>query len=92
MNCINKKHSITNTSDKYLLVGNCHEIIAAYDTADEANADINNKVPSIEDSPWGVVQILSPADSISGEYSQMIPKTASQKAEIVSLLAMPWSL
>jgi hypothetical protein len=91
MNYIHTKHSIKNTSDKYLLVGNCHHVIAAYDSANDANADIDVQVPSIEDSPWGVVQILAPGDSISGDYTKIRPKTRGENAETVALLAMPWS-
>ena len=87
-----KKHSITNTSDKYLLVGNCNHIIAAYESAVEANADIDLQVPSIEDSPWGSVQIIGPGDSVSGEYSQIIPRTAAQNARTLEIISMPWSL
>lgn len=81
---------MTNTSDKYLLVGNSHHVIAAYETAHDAWADIDVQVPSIEDSPWSVVQILAPGDSISGDYTQIAPKTKRENAETVALLAMPW--
>lgn len=87
-----KKHSITNTSDKWLLVGNCHHLIAAYETAAEANADIDLQVPSIEDSPWGSVQIIGPGDFQCGEYSQIIPRTATQNAKTLEIISMPWSL
>lgn len=83
--------SITNTSDKHLLVGNCQHIIAAYETHAEAVADLDNKIPSIEDSPWGSVQIVAPGQTVSGEYCQPVPMTSKQAADFDSEWAkMPW--
>jgi hypothetical protein len=72
-------HSITNTSDKFLLAGNARKIIAAYDTMSEAVKDLNIQIPSIEDSEWGEVRFMSPGETWTGEYACRMPLTASQK-------------
>lgn len=72
-------HSITNTSDKYILVGNGSEMIAAYESKAEAVADIDNQVPSIEESKWGAVRILAPSESWTCEMAAYCPKTAAEK-------------
>ena len=71
--------SITNTSDKYILVGNGSEIIAAYESKSDAMVDIDKKVPSICDSKWGVVRILAPGESWKCELAANIPKTKIEK-------------
>ncbi|MFA9262810.1 MAG: hypothetical protein ACEQSB_05710 [Undibacterium sp.] len=93
MTTISKTYSITNTSDKYLLVGNCHHIIAAYESAQDAAADIDSQVPCIDSSPWGSVQVVAPGDTVSGDYCQPIPRTAKQDAELAEqMAAMPWMI
>lgn len=88
---ITTHHSLTNTTDKYLLVGNCHHIIAAYESAEDAAADMDNQVPSIDESPWGSVQIVAPGETVSGEYCQVAPLTAKQEAERAAEWAkLPW--
>jgi hypothetical protein len=72
-------HSITNTSDKYILVGNGSEMIASYDSQDEAAADIDNQVPSIEESKWGAVRILAPGEKWTCDLAAYRPKTAAEK-------------
>lgn len=76
---VKKTQTITNTTDKYLLVGNSSDIIAAYDTLDEANQDIDNQVGNIESSKWGVVRILTPGQSDQADYCQSVPLTKSEK-------------
>lgn len=78
---ISKHHSITNTSDKFLLVGNSSDVIAAYDSEADAMSGTELAIPNIDASKWGVVRILAPGATDSGEYCQRLPKTASQQAE-----------
>jgi hypothetical protein len=79
MKTIVTTHSITNTSDKWLLVGNSHEVIAAYDTKQEAVEDLDNQVPCIEESPWGDVQIVAPAETRTGKYTTIRPLSPQEK-------------
>jgi hypothetical protein len=76
---ITKTYSITNTSDKHILVGNGSEMIASYDTNADAAADIDNQVPSIAESKWGAVRILAPGDNWTYLAAAYRPKTAAEK-------------
>jgi hypothetical protein len=90
---ITTTHSLANTTQKFLLVGDCHQVIAAYDTAAEAAADLDNKVPSIDGSPWCRVDIVSPGQTINATFSAPVPRTASEEAELAKqLAAMPWMI
>lgn len=91
MQTITSHFSFSNTSDKHLLVGNCREIIAAYDSRVEAAADIGCRIPSIDDSPWVSAHIVAPGQTISGDYCQSIPMTASEEAANAAADAnLPW--
>jgi hypothetical protein len=74
-------HSITNTSDKFILVGNARKIISAYDTMGEAVEDFVIQIPSIEDSEWGAVRILSPGETWTGEFACRLPLTSAEKVK-----------
>jgi hypothetical protein len=76
---ITTTRSFTNTSDKFILVGSARKIIAAYDTMGEAVEDFVIQIPSIEDSEWGAVRILSPGETWTFEHACRMPLTASQK-------------
>lgn len=79
-NMISSTHSITNTSDKYILVGNGSEMIAAYDSKAEAVADIDNQVPSIEASKWAAVRVLAPGEQWECKLAAYRPHTAAEQA------------
>jgi hypothetical protein len=76
---ISSTHSITNTSDKYILVGNGSEMIAAYESKAEAVADIDNQVPSIEASKWAAVRVLAPGEQLERKLAAYRPRTAAEQ-------------
>lgn len=73
-------HSIKNTSGKYLLVGNASEVIAAYESAASAAADIDSQVPCIDASRWAAVRVLAPGEAWECELSAPLPLTADEHA------------
>jgi hypothetical protein len=81
MSAITTSYFFTNTSDKFILVGNYNQMIAAYDTREEAEADLDIQIPWICDSPWGVVEIVAPGKTIKGELCAMRPLTKSEQAK-----------
>jgi hypothetical protein len=94
---ITKHYSITNTTDKHLLVGNCHHVIAAYESRQEAVADMDNVVPSIEDSPWASVRIVPPGETVAADYCQSVPLTQKEQAQRDAewekeLAKLPWMI
>jgi hypothetical protein len=84
---ITAHHSITNTTDKFLLVGNSSHVIAAYDSKAEAVEGMEIEVPCIVKSGWAVVRILAPGETDAGNYSQLLPMSSSQQAEAAQQLA-----
>jgi hypothetical protein len=93
MKTIRTQHTLTNDTDKFLLVGNCSEVIAAYDTQAEAEADIDNQCPCICESKWGSVRIVSPGETVQGDYCQPAPETPQDKIRIEKEWAkLPWMI
>jgi hypothetical protein len=60
------KHELSNTSEHFLLVGNCDEIISAHESASEAN-DALKSLPN-PTAKWTDVQIVAPGQTVSGTY------------------------
>jgi hypothetical protein len=74
-------HKITNTSDKYLLVGDAHAMLGAYDTKIEAKRDMDAKFQFVEDSGYASLDVLEPGESLTIDLVNERPLTASEKAE-----------
>lgn len=63
-------HMCTNNSDKFIVVGNCKDIIGEYDTAEEAVSAMS-KI-SIGESKWARIEYLAPGDTSSIELEKTV--------------------
>lgn len=63
-------HSLTNTTDMYLLVGNHDLVISAHDTREQAEAALN-KINE-NNMPWSIVEIAAPGETVSGVMTQAV--------------------
>jgi hypothetical protein len=81
MNIIAFKSSLANTTDKWLLVGNGTQVIAAYETQDAAVQGMRLAVPSIADSPYGSVRVLAPGETWDWNGCSPRPFTAEEMAD-----------
>jgi hypothetical protein len=79
MTPIKFKTTFTNTSDKWLLVGDGKTLIAAYETKEEAWGGVEEQVPSIDDSPYGSVRVMAPGETWQWEGCSFRPFTAAEK-------------
>jgi hypothetical protein len=55
---------------------------------------LDNQVPSIEESKWGVVQIVSPGETVEGKLCSYRPLTKAEQAEQDAQMsaAFPWMI
>ncbi|PEU16814.1 MULTISPECIES: hypothetical protein [unclassified Bacillus (in: firmicutes)] len=70
MNYVEKKNTITNNTDFYILVGNCVDVISNHKTLDDATTALNGI--NVSDSKWASIWILEPGETRSGTYTQTI--------------------
>ncbi|MFW5434376.1 hypothetical protein [Paenibacillus apiarius] len=72
------KHSITNESNMYLVVGNCSEIIDSFKTVEEANSAL--RMINIEESKWANAQVVAPRETAACEL--IAPVRAKEEGSI----------
>jgi len=73
-------HKMTNTTDKYLLVGDAHAVLGAYDTKLEAGQDMDDRFQFVEDSGYLSLDIVGPGASLAIYLVNDRPLTANEKA------------
>ncbi|MDB6132974.1 MAG: hypothetical protein JWM59_1217 [Verrucomicrobiales bacterium] len=82
MHTVTNQRSITNTCPCYLLVADSAVIIGSYDSAEDAKAAQEAGVPNIKDADWGALRVIAPGETDSCAYTQTVPLTTHQKAEV----------
>lgn len=78
MKSIKTTHSLENGTDRYLVIGNSHEVISNHETEQEAFETL--RTINVGDSKWGDIQVVAPQDKISGSYSRLLPPAHDEES------------